>query len=51
MTKINKKILNYYTYNENTRAVGVCIDDVKNLDRGRFRTRVVDLKELGGRRS
>jgi len=32
------------------RAVGVCIGDVKNQDKWRFRTRVADLKELGGRR-
>jgi len=32
------------------RAVGVCIRGVKDLDRWRFRTRVVNPEELGGRR-
>ncbi|KAL4104536.1 hypothetical protein QTP88_019831 [Uroleucon formosanum] len=32
------------------RAVVVCIEDVKDRDKWRFRTRVADSKELGGRR-
>ena len=36
---------------EDMRAVGVCIGDVKDRDRWRFRTRVADPKKLGGRRN
>ena len=32
------------------RVVGVCIGDVKDRDRWRFRTRVADPEELGGKR-